>query len=387
MVHAYKKDGFSSVKELGVVSLLMSFSFALVASIWAVYMRSFVSSDATVGFIATAFMVLAFVAFFVFVPFMQTHKKKKIFITSVIIYIVLYVLLAFTKNFILFLILGALFSLVEVIRKDSFGVIIRNISKKKSLGKSISLIYTLANLGWLIGPLLAGLISNKFGIPFIFLLAAIFSLMALITFLFMNYKAIEILPKKVDKNLFLILTDFFKDKELYKAYLMRIGQSLWWAIIFVYIPLFIVGNNLSTLWVGGFLFVMVIPLVLTEYLFGKLSDRFGFRIFFIIGFSLLILISLAIFFVQNIYWMLGLTVLASFAMAMIEPTAEAYFFSLVNKRNLDKYYGPFNTSTYMGQVIGRLLGAIILLFLPTYFVFLGVAVVLSIVLGFAFKIR
>jgi hypothetical protein len=49
----------------------------------------------------------------------------------------------------------------------------------------------------------------------------------------------------------------FKRKERTVAYLLHGGVSLWWAMIYLFIPLYIIENNLSNLWVGYFLFAIL----------------------------------------------------------------------------------------------------------------------------------
>ena len=80
---------------------------------------------------------------------------------------------------------------------------------------------------------------------------------------------------------------------------------------------------------------------------------------------------MACFFVSNIYVILSLLVLASFGMAMVEPTTEAYFFKILKKKSEEnRFYGPYNTTIDVNSFIGRLTGAAVLLILPFNYLFI-----------------
>jgi MFS family permease len=103
------------------------------------------------------------------------------------------------------------------------------------------------------------------------------------------------------------------------------------------------------------------------------EDKIGFKPFMVSGFLILSLFALVAFFVNNIFIVLGLLVLASFGSALIEPSGEAYFFKLVPKTKEEKFYGPFLTYANIWGTIGNLVTAGILIFLPFRFVFLGLS--------------
>lgn len=114
----------------------------------------------------------------------------------------------------------------------------------------------------------------------------------------------------------------------------------------------------------------MIPLVLTEYYFAKLAGKKGFRKIFVIGYSILGVSALVAFFISNMHLMLLILVLASFGAGMLEPTTEAYFFDVINKKQRDKFYGPYNTSIDLNSFLSMSLAAVILLFLPFKFIFI-----------------
>ena len=84
---------------------------------------------------------------------------------------------------------------------------------------------------------------------------------------------------------------------------------------------------------------------------------------------------MAFVFIDKIYFALGFLVFGSVGLAMLEPTTEAYFFDLLkNKKDENRFYGPYNTAIETGLIFGKLAPAILLLFLPFKFIYLLFAI-------------
>jgi len=148
------------------------------------------------------------------------------------------------------------------------------------------------------------------------------------------------------------------------------GVNLWWVLIYLFIPLMIIRSHLSELWVGYFLFGIAVPLILFEYVFAKWAGKHGFKKMFKVGYLIVSVMAFSCFFVSNIYIILSLLILASIGMAMLESTTESYFLDILNKRDKCRFYGPYNTAINSGQLIGKIFGSVLLIFLPFKFLFL-----------------
>jgi MFS family permease len=102
----------------------------------------------------------------------------------------------------------------------------------------------------------------------------------------------------------------------------------------------------------------------------KIADKGNYKKFFVTGFLILALISLGIFFLSSIYWIIAFFIIASIGAAFVEPIAEAYFFKIIHKTDENKYYAPFLTSLDVGGTIGRLIPALVIIFLAFNYMFL-----------------
>ena len=362
----YKVTG---IVKLSIVGLISGLAFAMISTIWAVYLYSFLNSTALVGFFTAGITLVSLISFFIFVPLIQKISKSKIYIFSLALYVIIYFLFAMNTRLSGLVILTLISAIVGTLVVTSFGIIIKHNSNKKELSKNEGLRFVFANIAFLIGPLIAGYLSSKHGINLVFLLASIFIFIAI---LFFRKSRIEDnkIKRKTEKNVLKNFIEFFKNKNRRLAYIIGGGVSFWWSLNYIFMPLFIIKSGLDKIWVGYFLFAIVIPLVLFEYPIAKLAGKIGFKKIFKIGYLIAAITSIACFFIPNIYAIMGTLVLASIGLAMLEPTLEAHFFDNLKKGESSKYYGPYNTKANLNAIISRTLAAFILIFLSFKYVFL-----------------
>lgn len=385
----FKKDKAFALTKIGwlaVTTAVIGLSASFVDTIWAVYMNSFVQNIAVVGFISAFLTLVSFLSFFFIVPVVEKSSKSKLFSLTLILFGISYAFFAINKNFYIFIILATIISVLINLRITCLGIIIRDKSSERQLSRNEGLNYVFLNLSWLIGPLIAGYFSEKYNFNFIFLLSAIFIFIAFLFFKMSNIKDVNI-KKKIDKNILKNFSDFFKNRDRTLAYIIGGGVNLWWVLIYLFIPLFIIENGLEIQWVGYFLFAVAIPLVLFEYYFAKLAGKIGFKKIFRIGFFIPFFLSLLCFFIGNIYMILFLLSLASIGLAMLGATTEAYFFDNIKGKQELRFYGPYNTAIDVNHFMGKIITSLILLFLPFKSIFLLYSLFMLIMLLFSFKVK
>lgn len=374
------------VKEISIISSISSLGLALVGTVWAIYFESLTHNASYVGFITTFFGIVGLIALILLTPIIEKNSKSKLLAIAFIAYILSYLLFYFLSTLTAAIILGAIISIFASLRWTVLGIILSDKSENNSLSKNVGFNYSLINLSWLIGPTVAGFIAQRLGIKSVFLIGAGLMIIALLLLRFLNIKDNR-KEKKADKNFISLIKSFFKHKHLRKIYFVTGGISFWWAFIYTYMPIFIIESGKTDLLVGYFLSVIGLPLVFSEYFFGKIAQKKGIKKMFSRGYFILFLIPLACFLVNNFYVILGLLVLGSFGMAMLEPTTEAYFFDLTTKEQRDKYYGTYNTTIDVHYTLSLFLVAVVLYFLPFKFSFLLVSIVMLIFAIFSSKIK
>lgn len=359
----------NNLSKIAYIRFISSFSIAAVATIWSLYLNSFLHNPAYVGFLSSFFTIILFFSFFMIVPLLEKYDKAKLFSFSLGVLTIVFFLLGFITNFYLFFIFAIVFLLAKALSLTSYGILIKDNSSRKDLAKNEGFVYSLLNIAWIIGPLVAGYIAFIYNLRAVFILGGFFMLLSFV--LFKRAKIVDNnIKKRIDKNFLKNLKDFLSNKDRVYSYFISGGISIWWVLIFIFVPLYIVENGLGEIIVGYFLVGIGIPLVLFEYYFSKIAEKKGFKKLFKTGYFLVFIVSILCFFISNIYLLLGLLIFASLGIAMIEPTSEAYFFDIVKKNQDLRFYAPYNTTIVFHEFIGKISAAIVLLFLPFNYLFL-----------------
>ena len=344
-----------------LLAFLRNAPATLIAPILPLFIKNLVKEEAYVGYIFTITSLMLLISNFVVIKLLQKINKLNLFRISALISGISYLVLSVITNLYQFLILEIFRVLALVSGFMIVMLYIREYSSRKTIGKNEGLYYTTANLAWMIGPLIGGLIAEAYQFKTSFILAAVFPL---IIFILLFIKPLKKDHTTVQTNTsFQNIKLFFKDKNLRKIYFIATGGVLWVISTYIYLPLFIRDNNFSISYIGYALFAMVIPLVLFEIPAGKLADKIGYRKVFFMGFALIALAALSIFFATP-FMTIILIILASIGVAFVEPLRDAYFFAYIKKSDELKYIAPYVTHHEAASLIGPLILSSILLFAP-----------------------
>jgi len=366
----------TSIARLAVILSIAGLAASFVDTVWALYLESLIEDIAMVGFFSGFLTILSFASFFFIVPILERKSKSLLFGFSLFAIGCIYILFAVSRSFYFVFILASLVSILISLKISSAGIVVRDFSPKKVLVRNEGLMYTFMNIAWVLGPLPAGYIAEAFGISLVFILAGIFTLFAFLMLLVFRIKDDNTI-KRVDGNVFRNFFDFFKSKKRVLSYFLSGGVNFWWTLIYLFMPIYIIRNGLSDIWVGYFLFAVPIPLVMLEFYFSKLAGKIGFRKIFRMGYLWLVAVSLlAFFFSSNIYLLMGIIVLGGIGAALLEPTTEAYFFDISSNSEVVRFYAPYNTTIDTNQFIAKMAMSSILLFLPFKFIFAFIALMM-----------
>ncbi len=365
-----KSSGISlQIEKLGLITIISSLAISLISSIWAIYFELLIKNPSEVGLINTFFGIVGLISFIVFIPIIEKNSKTKIFGLTFLIYSISYFLFLFFDSKFFLIFLGSIIYLLGSLRINVLGIILRDKSKENSVSKNTGFMCTMLNISWLIGPVLAGFLSQKFGFKIVFFISGTLMLFSFILFKFSKLKDSRTI-KKIDKNPFKIMKDFFSKKKFVIIYLVSGGVSFWWAFIYLFIPLYIIESGKTNITIGFFLASIVLPLIFLEFLFGKMAAKFGLKKMFIHGYLIIVIVSLLCFFINNLIFMLILLVLGSVGMAMLEPTTEAYFFDITSKEEKDRFYGIYNTTITLNHAVSIFIVSILIKFFPFKYSFL-----------------
>ena len=360
----------TGMAKLSFVTFLVALSLSFVDTIWAVYIESFLHNPSLVGFFSGFLSLVSFISFFVLVPLIERKNKAVLYSYALLLTFVVYVLISLNKGLVPFVMLMIAMVVLYSLRSTSFGIIVKDKSKKKYLSRNEGLIYTFTNISWVIGPLIAGIVAANFGIPIIFLMSAGVMLLGFFFFRRAKFSDNNIM-KETEDNVLENFFNFFKNKNRTIIYFISAGVTLWWSLIYIYIPLMMYDSGMNEMWIGVFLFFTALPLILLEYPFSNFAGRYGTRVLFQIGYFIVAMVAFISFFLNRLVLILVLLVVGSIGIAMLEPTTEAYFFDVLKtKKDENRYYGPYNTAIETGLIFGKIPAAVLLLFLPMKYIFI-----------------
>jgi MFS family permease len=374
------------ITKLGVTYVFLSIGISLAATIWSVYLDSFLHNTSLVGFLTSIFTVIEVFAYLILIPLIERTNKAKMFIASIAFFAVSYLLLSVYSNIYVVIILGILIAIFSSLRVTLAGLVVRDNTEDDSVSKNEGVIYALLNSAWFVGPLIAGYLAKVYGFSSVFFFAAVFVLMSIFIFNLFRIKDNR-RTKNLDHHIFTVVLEFFKNRERALTYVLTLSVSFWWTFIYVYMPIYIVDKGFSALLLGFFLAGVSVPLIFCDYLSGRIANRSGFKKLFFIGFISLSILAISCFFISNIYVVCGLLILASVSVSMIEPTSEAYFLDIIEEDERDKYYSIYTTSVNIGSLVGSLPAAALLLFLPfnSLFLYFGIPMIVLAFLALGIK--
>jgi MFS family permease len=355
------------------VVFLISLGLGIFDAIFSLYLENILKDPSLVGFVSAIITMIMFFTYLFLTQMYSKYPVTHVWLVSTLLMGFCLFLLYFFSQIVIFTILIGLVVISMTLHFNTTAIILRHSSTLENIGKIQGYYYTFRNIGWVIGPLISSFILYKFGLLNNFLAIGLFIFSGWLLFLYYQIKAYEenkpqtISLKSIRQN----IVDYFRNKELFKLYFLRGALSLYWSVFYIFTPLYILYNGLSISFVGIFLGVATIPVVIIEYFIAKKIDVILKRELFITG-SFLISLFLVLAFVFNgyIYLSLIFILLSIIGAGFLEPTCETYFFNNVNQFIADRYYGVYRTSDSLFSLTSRLFFGFILLFLKIKFIYL-----------------
>jgi MFS family permease len=385
--HRFRRKNIRKTTHLSLIRMILAIGFACIDTVWVLYMDSFGLSESSIGFISAGLVLVTLAFSFFSTILLEKIDEIKILLYSLIIIGTSYLVISFTDVFWIFILLTVIITMISILKTDAFDILFRDISNDSDLNEDEGLMYTLINVGWLFGPLIAGFILVNFGMDFVFITSSMFIFLGGLILYKMNLEVPKKVRESIDSNIFKNLKEFFSDKKLIVPYVVAAGIEIWWALVYIYVPLFIIKNGLSEMFVGYFLSVVIIPLVLFEFVIGKLSLNYGFRVFFFWGFFLLMVAGVVSYFSPSFYFTLIVLGLASIPMSFLEPIQDSFFFKQISSNDEEKFYPIFATAADFGSFVGKISVAVMLVFMPEKFAYLVIAGFMGILSLVSLKIR
>lgn len=355
----------------------ISVGIGIFDGIFSIFLETILVKPYLIGFVSSAVIFIMFFTYVLITNFLLKYPVVRTWSVSTIFLGISLFLLYFVTNIILIYILLALSFIFLALHFNTSLIILRYSTDLSNIGRVQGAYFSVSGIGWFIGPIISSLIIYYFGLSTNFLFIGLFIFIGWLLFLFYNIKIYE---EKIDyiftfKNFKENIYSFFKNSENLKIYFIRGSVSFYWGVIYIFVPLYILLNNLPTIFVGFYLSLAMLPLILLEFQVGKLTDTYNIKKIFIVGIIFIIFFMFLAFFINNIYLTLGFILLSVIGISFLEPTSEIYFFKNTNDFFTKRYYGILNTSDSVFGFVSRFFFGFILLFFKIDYVFLFTSIV------------
>jgi MFS family permease len=183
-------------------------------------------------------------------------------------------------------------------------------------------------------------------------LTIVFSLILLVLFLYLRLSdnpAIQA-AKTPPPNPIKFFPRFFRQPRLRLAWLLAVGRSAWWAMFFIYAPIYCVeagpGDDIAGMMASiGSAAVLLVPV------WAKLGRKYGIRALLIVGYVASAVSSLVVAAVAGSPWLgVALLVVASFATSLIDGAGNMLFLRAVHPHERPEMTSVFATFRDTSQI-------------------------------------
>lgn len=361
-------------KIISLVSFFLGFSQAVLIYVMSSYFKEASGSENVGGFYFMAYLILLLIL-------LNLYKLTKLLgKTSVFLIILAFkiVTLVFLVNShpsnwgIFILMLYVIFSGLEWVSLDA---VLESFSCDNESGRIRGTHLTILNAGFLLGPIISTKLLGQFDFSGIFVFLLIFNILVFFYALFRLRDTNE--RPKLDVSVFNLLKKVLRRKNVMAIYYISFVLEFFFAIMIIYMPIYLIDLGLSWDQVGIIFTIMLLPFVFLQYPMGFLADKkIGERKLLIFALFIMGASSLAVFLTSSnsvFAWSLVM-LFTRIGAAMVEILRDSYFYKRIDGDDID-LIGFFRTAMPVGYIFASVLSFALMTFLPLASVFILVSVI------------
>lgn len=361
------------MKKLYLLGFVFTLHIALAAYVNSTFLSQFLD-EGVVGLVYTISSILTLIAFSTSPLLFSRFGDRTSVIGAVLCNFFALLLLGGSENPIVLVGAFIAFSITNSVIMLLLDVFFEHLEGTGSVAKMRGTYLAVLSLAWLISPLISGSIIAAYGHFAIYLVSSVLALLMLAGLF------IAKLPESKQYRKISIITAF---KHLNGNVRIRVIVGInfllqfFYAIMVVYAPIYLIdhiGFNWETL---GIVFtVMLSPFVILGIPVGKMIDRgIKEKSLLAVGFAIMGISTLAMVFLPlpNVVLWGGVLFLTRIGAALVETTAEIYFFKRTTAEDSD-LLSAFRDMSPLSYIIAPIAATILLLVFPfkSLFVLLGV---------------
>ena len=370
---------------------LAGFVFSLSLALISYINSSFISSFIDEKLVGTIYALASFVSIFALLLIPKIFRRigaYKFLLWAIGLNALSILLFSLSKNALNAIVFFILIFTFNILIYSSLDELLKISSRDSATGKIRGSYLTFCNLAWIIAQLAFGTILGGFSLRMIYLVSFV---MMLLFFVISHSYLSDIRDPKYDQTTTKkYILEFFRNKNLFRAYGISFLLQFFYAWMVIYTPIYL-SIHLGFSWkeIGIIFAIMLLPFIILDIPLGKFSDKIGERKMLMFGFTIASLATLSLFFIQiHAVWIWALLLfITRIGAANIEVMSEAYFFKHI-KPEEEQFIQVSRSSSPVAYILGPLLAFVVFIFIPSFnliYTILGIIMLFGVYLSSTIK--
>lgn len=366
---------------------LSGFLFSLPIALSAYINSSFISSFIGEKFVGIVYILgsIGSVAVLLLAPKVFEKIGGYRFLLSIVLLNAFsFLILTFTKNTGLIVAMFILGFSMNTLIFFSLDEILKIFSENSVMGKIRGSYMAISNSAWVVAQILSATILGGFSFRTIYLSG----FFAMILFLILAFLKLKNIPDpSYDKITSLkYIKDFIKNRNFLIGYGISFLLQFFFCLMVIYTPIYLY-NHIGLSWkeISLVFAVMLIPFVIIPFHLGKYSDKIGERKMLMLGFIIISISTISIFFISGkVLWIWAILLFVTrVGASIVEVMGDTYFFKHIKPEN-EEFVGVYRTASPLGYIIGPIVASVVLIFVPSFnfiYIVLGILMLSGIYLS------
>jgi len=375
-----KKVSILFVFILGFVGFVTSFGAHIVAVNLPVYAKEVGIGTSMIGLLISAYDFAEIIAKPIFGWLSDKHGMKKTMLIGIIIFILASLSYLIVPPQLLLLVrflqgLGA-----AALSAVSLALVAQYYQKQR--GKAFGIYNAIKGAGYVLSPLIGGLIVAKSHFGFVFLAAAVIGSVAFLLSLFLPKDKIKSKLEDDDDEFSLkTFTSVFREPKLLRWYAVIVVNMFFVSILFGFLPVRVYELHYGAFKTGLLLSLVALSYLLIQPVAGYLADKTNVVATIRVGLILSAISIIAAPFVRDIPLIID-AIIAGIGVGIVWTNTDTLISELAEKGKLGATMGAAGSFKEFGDMIGPILIGVLSQFLGLTwgFVICGILGVLSIFL-------
>lgn len=358
------------IKIVFLIGFLFAFHLAITAYINSSFISTFLAEE-KIGLIYALASASAIWALLFIPKMLRALGGYKFLLIIAILNLLSLFFLSIINNILGIIVLFIFYFTLNNLIIFTLDELLQIFSQNSIVGRVRGLYLTIINSAWVLAQIFSGKVLSDLPFSFFYLMAS--GIMLLFLFIvIINFKNTPD-PNYDKMPVIKSIRKFFKNKTLARSYKINFLLQFFYSWMVIYTPLYLFAH-LGFTWkeISVIFTIMLLPFVLIQFPLGQYSDKVGERKIMMIGFFLISLTTMSLFFItKHSIWIWAIALFGTrLGAATVEVMSDAYFFKHITKEN-DEFIGVYRNTGPMAYILAPLIASGLFLIIPDFnFIFL-----------------